>query len=59
MKITTVGFLGHKYCYINVSEKEVVKRYEKDSKQKYDASWLTVRTIKVKDSFQVYDIWSN
>ena len=60
MKLISIGFIGSKTVYIDISKEEAIKRYNKENLE-YTVveNSLSVEEIEIKDSFNVYDIWDN
>jgi len=60
MKLISIGFIGDKTVYIDISKEEAIKRYDKENPE-YTVveNSLSVEEIEIKDSFNVYDIWDN
>ena len=60
MKLISIGFIGSKTVYIDISKEEAIKRYDEENPEytviKND---LSVEEIEVKDSFHVYDMWDD
>lgn len=52
--IILIGWIGHKQAYLDVSQEEAIKRYERNN---HIDSMTTIETIEFDDEFVVYDAW--
>lgn len=60
-KIISIGFLGVKKCYLNISEEEAIKRYIESEDltidEFNDEYRENMKTIEFNDEFECYDVW--
>lgn len=63
-KLTLIGYLSDKHCYLNLPEEECIKRYC-DYKQisleefEIERKDLSITTFEFKDEFYAYDAYGN
>ncbi len=59
-KIISIGYIGLRKCYLNVTEEEAIERYcktENISRQEFDNEDISIFTINFNDEFSAYEIW--
>ena len=59
-KLISIGYIGIKKCYLNITEEEAIRRYcktENITRQKFDEDNISIFTIEFKDEFGAYEIW--
>lgn len=58
-KITCIGYLGIKRCYLNVSREDAVKRYlEALGEECLDGGEKVITEFEFTDEFGTYDVYS-
>jgi len=56
-KLIVIGWLGNKHCYLNISRKEAIRRFEAaEGSMEVDVA-EAIEEIEFKDEFQAYEIW--
>jgi hypothetical protein len=60
-KLIVIGCVGSKYCYLNITKEEAIKRY-KVSENDYDEDYLNEKINELEefefdDEFKAYDAW--
>jgi hypothetical protein len=60
-KIITIGYMGIKRCYLNISEEEAIERYCKSenlTKEEFNKDTeINTKTIWFNEEFSAYDVW--
>lgn len=59
-KLISIGYLGIKYCYLNVDEDEAIRRYcftNNISEVEFKEQEIRIDTIEFEDEFSAYEIW--
>jgi hypothetical protein len=59
-KLITIGYIGLKRAYLNISKEEAIKRYtsQSDYVEAYESDLLDdIYEIEFDDEFGVYDAW--
>jgi len=58
--LITIGFIGLKRCYLNLTQDEAIDRYIKSeniTRQEFDAADISVDNLDFNDEFSAYDTW--
>lgn len=59
-KLISIGYIGLRKCYLNITEEEAIERYcktENLTRQKFQEEDISVFTIEFDDEFSAYDVW--
>ena len=59
-KLISIGYIGIRRCYLNISEDEAIERYcksENITRQKFDKDDISIDIIDFVDEFGAYSIW--
>jgi len=59
-KLITIGYLGQKQCYLNLTEDEAIKRYcqsEGMSIEEFNENNIKINIIEFQDEFGSYDVY--
>lgn len=59
--LISIGYIGLKRCYLNLTEDEAIERYckfENMTRNEFDENVnISVRIIQFDDEFSAYDVW--
>jgi hypothetical protein len=56
-KLITIGFIGFKKCYLNVTKEEAINRYLSDPNN-LGIEDNEVKEFEFDDEFEAYDCWA-
>lgn len=58
--LISIGHLGIKKCFLNISEEEAIKRYcelDNITIEQFEDYGISIYTIEFDDTFGAYDVW--
>lgn len=59
-KLISIGHLGIKKCFLNISEERAIKRYcelDKITIEQFESYDISIDVIEFDDTFGAYDVW--
>lgn len=59
-KLISIGYIGLKKCYLNITEEEAIERYcktENITRQNFEENDISIFIFDFIDEFSAYELW--